>query len=134
MSRATGFSVRIFMPAGEPEGLRIVEKSNWTGQGLVFPRSLFSEVRQRPELSREAVKTRVASIHAYLADLRRALVQKGVLEDAGSSYRLAQAYSFNSPSTAAGVLLGRSANGRVEWKDEDGRSLKELQEGDVGAG
>jgi hypothetical protein len=43
----TGFSVRIFIPSGEPEGLRIVEKSNWTGQGLVFPRSLFAETRRR---------------------------------------------------------------------------------------
>ncbi|MEZ6020345.1 MAG: DUF4357 domain-containing protein [Planctomycetota bacterium] len=24
-------------------------------------------------------------------------------------------------------MLGRSANGRVEWKDEHGRSLKEIQ-------
>lgn len=30
---ANGFSVRIFIPSGKPEGLRIVEKSNWTGQG-----------------------------------------------------------------------------------------------------
>jgi len=52
---ATGFSVRIFIPSGEPEGLRIVEKSNWTGQGLVFPRSLFAEVRLRPELNRTGV-------------------------------------------------------------------------------
>ena len=36
-------------------------------------------------------------------------------------------YTFNSPSTAAGVMLGRSANGRVEWKDATGRTLKDLQ-------
>jgi hypothetical protein len=30
-------------------------------------------------------------------------------------------------STAAAVVLGRSANGRVEWKDAKGRTLKELQ-------
>lgn len=55
MSALTGFSVRIFIPPGEPEGLRIVEKSNWTGQGLVFPRSLFGEVRKRAELTRTGV-------------------------------------------------------------------------------
>ena len=55
MSKAAGFSVRIFIPSGEPEGLRIVEKSNWTGQGLVFPRSLYAEVRKRQELSRTGV-------------------------------------------------------------------------------
>lgn len=30
---------------------------------------------------------------------------------------------FSSPSLAAGVALGRSSNGRTEWKDADGRPL-----------
>lgn len=32
-----GFSVNVFLPAGDPEGLKVVEKSNWTGRGLVIP-------------------------------------------------------------------------------------------------
>ena len=55
MIATQGFSVRVFIPSGDPEGLRIVEKSNWSGQGLVFPRSLFSEVKKRPEFSRTGV-------------------------------------------------------------------------------
>ena len=55
MAKAAGFSVRIFLPSGDPDGLRIVEKSNWTGQGLFFPRSVFADVRQRPELKRTGV-------------------------------------------------------------------------------
>ncbi len=51
MKKALGFSVRIFMPSGEPEGIRVIEKSNWTGRGLVFPRSILGDARQRPELS-----------------------------------------------------------------------------------
>jgi hypothetical protein len=280
MSARAGFSVRIFIPTGEPEGLRIVEKSNWTGQGLVFPRAQYAEVRQRSELQRtgvyvlwgpsesgqlprvyvgegdivrprldqhakqkdfwthavvfsskdqnlnkahvqylearlvalaaeakraeldngnlpqlpalseadaadaegfladlllclpivgvnlfekaragapkaqdlflkaksieargvdsaegfvvragsQAVKEEVPSIHAYLRELRQSLRTQGVLEDAGAVYRLIQDYTFNSPSTAAGVLLARSANGRTEWKDAKGRTLKEIQE------
>jgi len=54
-TNANGFSVRIFIPSGKPEGLRIVEKSNWTGQGLVLPRALYAEVRKRPELGRTGV-------------------------------------------------------------------------------
>ena len=50
-----GFSVRIFVPSGEPEGPRVIEKSNWTGQGLVFPRSLYKESRAREELNRTGV-------------------------------------------------------------------------------
>jgi hypothetical protein len=76
----------------------------------------------------QAVKDEVPSIHACLSEVRRALVAQGVLEDVGTVYRLTQDYTFNSPSTAAGVLLGRSANGRQEWKDLRGRTLKEIQE------
>ena len=47
MNRHAGFSVRIFFPSGDPEELRIVEKANWTGQGLIFPRTLFNEARKR---------------------------------------------------------------------------------------
>lgn len=279
-----GFSVRIFIPDGEPEGLRIVEKSNWTGQGVMFPRSLFPQARQRSELKRtgvyvlwgpgesghlprayvgegdpvlqrleqhakskdfwthavafsskdqnlnkahvqyiesrlvelaleakpceldngnvpqppslseadvadaegfladvllclpvvgvslfeeakvtgprghdlllkakgiqargietpqgfvvragsQAVKNEVPSIHAYLKELRRALIDKGVLWADGEVYRLTQDYTFASPSTAAGVMLGRTANGRIEWKDVKGRTLKDIQGAEAG--
>ena len=55
MREAMGFSVRIFIPTGDPEGMRIIEKSNWTGQGIVFPRTLFTEARSRKELTRTGV-------------------------------------------------------------------------------
>ena len=285
MRTAKGFSVRIFIPSGEPEGLRIVEKSNWTGQGLVFPRAQYAEARKRPELSRtgvyvlwgpsetgqlprvyvgegdgvlsrldqharqkdfwthaavftskdqnlnkahvqylearlvelaaaakraeldngnvpqrpalseadiadaeafiedlllclpvvgvnlfekarasttsvhelflrakgieargfessdgfvvragsRAVRTEVPSCHAYLVELRRSLIEQGVLVPDADTLALTQDYAFNSPSTAAGVLLGRSANGRTEWRDANGRTLKEIQEAETGA-
>jgi hypothetical protein len=76
----------------------------------------------------QAAKVETPSIHAYLRELRQSLLDQGVLVDAGEVYRLTQDYTFNSPSTAAGVLLGRSANGRVEWRDANGRTLKEIQE------
>lgn len=60
-------------------------------------------------------------------DLREELIGNGVLERVGDYYRFAQDYVFSSPSTAAAVVLGRSANGRIEWKDAGGRTLKELQ-------
>lgn len=284
MNEARGYSVRVFIPSGEPEGLRLIEKSNWTGLGLVFPRARFAEVRQRGELNRagvyllwgpgedgglprvyvgegdavlprleqhakqkdfwthaavftskdqnlnkahvqylearlvalaleakraeldngnvpqkpalseadaadaegfladlllclplvgvslfekaradpaqsrelflkakgieargvdgadgfvvragsQAVKDEVPSIHGYLSELRKALLAQGVLVPDGAAYRLTQDYAFNSPSTAAGVILGRSANGRTEWKDASSRTLKEIQEAEIG--
>jgi hypothetical protein len=53
-----------------------------------------------------------------------------VLRVEGEQYVFVQDYAFQSPSTAAAVTLGRNANGRVEWKDGAGRTLKTLQEGD----
>lgn len=76
----------------------------------------------------QAVGDEVPSIHAYLTELRKTLVAQGVLAPHGTNYRFTQDYVFNSPSTAAGVVLGRSANGRIEWKDAQGRTLKEIQE------
>lgn len=67
-------------------------------------------------------------------DLRQELINNGVLQTDNGNYRFTQDYAFNSPSTAAAVILGRSANGRVEWKDAGGRTLKELQEREAGGG
>lgn len=49
------FSLRIFVADGDPDGLRVVERSNWVGKALVFPRSLLPQVKQRPELSQTGV-------------------------------------------------------------------------------
>lgn len=70
----------------------------------------------------------VPSIHDFLARLREELEQQGVLIREGDRLRFVRPYVFDSPSSAAGVLLGRSANGRIEWSDEDGRTLKAIQE------
>jgi hypothetical protein len=76
----------------------------------------------------QAVKVEVPSISEYLRSLRQSLLENGVLHDEGNCYRLTRDYTFNSPSTAAGVLLGYGANGRIHWKDAKGRTLKEIQE------
>ena len=53
-----------------------------------------------------------------------------MLQVEGEQYVFVQDYAFRSPSTAAAVTLGRNANGRTEWKDGQGRTLKTLQEAD----
>jgi hypothetical protein len=66
-------------------------------------------------------------------DIRQELIANGVLTLESGLYRFTQDYAFSSPSTAAAVVLGRSANGRIEWKDAQGRTLKALQEVEAGA-
>jgi hypothetical protein len=285
-----GFSIRIFLPDGTPDGLRLVEKSNWTGRGVVCPRSRFKEAKTRTEFDRTGVyllvgpseeselptvyigegdpaldrleqhfikkdfwtslvlftskdenmnKAHVQYLEArlvelardanrcvldngnfpqrpslsepetaemdgfldemllifpvlglgvferpeparvtarryylrargveaqgyeapngfvvmagsqlstdfvpsasrYLQTLRVDLQTRQVVVTNGDGLKLAQDYTFDSPSTAAGVVIGRSVNGRDAWKDSDGRTLKENQtdslEGELGAG
>jgi len=84
----------------------------------------------------QAVAETVPSMQQHVRgmfDLRQELIANGVLAPADGMYRFMQDYSFSSPSTAAAVVLGRSANGRIEWKDPQGRTLKQLQEAEAGS-
>ncbi|MYJ73961.1 MAG: GIY-YIG nuclease family protein [Gammaproteobacteria bacterium] len=47
---ADPFTIRIFVPDGDPEGVRLIDRMNWTGLGLVFRRSDWPEVRKRREM------------------------------------------------------------------------------------
>jgi hypothetical protein len=64
--------------------------------------------------------------------LREDLLKSGVLQAEAAALRFTQDYLFSSPSTAASLIHGRSANGRVEWKGADGRTLKAMQEAEAG--
>lgn len=281
--RPKGFSVRLFLPEGDPDGVKTVEKSNWTGSGLVIPRSLFAETHSRSELGHtgvyilvgpdeksqlprvyvgegdpigprldqhaknkdfwtqaigftskdqnlnkahiqfleyklidlakaakrcvldnantpqppslseadiaeaegfladillclpvlgygffesppaptqttlefilsgknimgrgyqtttgfvvragsQAVKNETKSIPGFFADMRRLLIDQGIFVDRGQHYEVTQDYTFSSPSYAAGTLVGRTANGRTEWKTADGHTLKFIQDAEV---
>ena len=78
----------------------------------------------------ETVPSMEQRVSGYF-DLRGELIESGVLAPDGGHLRFTQDYSFKSPSAAAAVILGRSANGRIEWVDENGQTLKSLQEAAV---
>ena len=46
------FTLRIFVPSGDPEGVRVVD---WTGRGYIVPRDRWAEVKSRPEISQAGV-------------------------------------------------------------------------------
>ena len=278
---ARAFSIKMFIPDGDPEGLRIITKSHWTGEGVVFNRSIFNEVKKRDEFSRpgvyvligeeeestmpkiyigeaecvidrlsqhysrkefwnwciffsssadgslnkahvkyieaklieKVIKTKlctldnevnpktpvlseaeIADAEGFLEDMldiyplvgldifkqaekprnknklfyinakgvkatgyeasngfvvcegsevygqvaksadsfvkatQDELLAKSVLVKQDDKYIFTQDYKLNSPSRSACVVLGRNSNGRIEWKDKNGRTLKEIQE------
>lgn len=43
------FTIRIYVPDGDPEGVRIIDRLNWTGVGLAFPRVKWKEICKRSE-------------------------------------------------------------------------------------
>ena len=56
MTTANAFAIKIAIPSGEPDGVRIVEKSGWSGTGVDFPKSAFGEIKnQYDELQRPGV-------------------------------------------------------------------------------
>lgn len=58
------------------------------------------------------------------AALRKLLVADGVLKvDSVKSYKFTQNHIFTTPSQAAEVVMGRSADGWLEWKNEKKQSL-----------
>jgi len=75
----------------------------------------------------QAKKNTVPSCHEYLITLRNKLIQNEILIESNENYRFSQDYIFNSPSTAGGVILGRSTNGWTKWKNKDGKTLDELK-------
>jgi hypothetical protein len=53
---ADPFTIRIYVQCGgDPEGLRIIDRMNWTGLGIVFPREDWPKVKQRAEFSKPGV-------------------------------------------------------------------------------
>lgn len=53
-------------------------------------------------------------------ELRDRLTSQGVLVPNGSKYQFSKDHLFNSPSQAAGIVVGGSINGRLAWKLSDG--------------
>ncbi len=70
----------------------------------------------------------VASIQGTSNErLRELLVKEGVMTVQNGLYVFTRDHLFPSPSTAAMAVMGRSANGWVEWKAANGKTLDEVK-------
>ena len=69
-----------------------------------------------------------AKQYPYVLAVRRKLIDDGTLVQQNGFYAFTKDTEFSSPSAAAAVIEGGSANGLIEWKTDDGRVLKALDE------
>jgi len=51
------YTIRIVVPDGDPEGIRLIDRMPWTGLGVAFPRNKRQEVQQRNEATRTGALT-----------------------------------------------------------------------------
>ncbi len=55
------------------------------------------------------------------------LVEKGIIQTSNEDSFFSEDYAFSSPSAAAAIVSGRSANGRKSWKLKDGRTYAQWE-------
>jgi hypothetical protein len=70
-----------------------------------------------------------AQQYPYTVASRRRLIEEGTLIQDGTHLKFARDAEFSSPSAAATVVHGGSANGLLAWKSKDGKTLKEMEGG-----
>jgi hypothetical protein len=58
------------------------------------------------------------------------MVADGILESTDKGLVFTENYPFKSPSGAAAVVSGGHANGWIEWKNSEGKTLKDVKRGD----
>jgi hypothetical protein len=64
----------------------------------------------------------------YVLVQRKQLVADGVLIEKNGFLVFTKDTEFSSPSAGAAVIHGGSANGLIEWRTKDGKTLKQLDE------
>ncbi len=96
------------------KGIIAIGKLLEDGKMLVFKDSE-AVLRPTPSFSK----------HPY-NQLREHLMSAGKLREHSGKLIFSDNHVFNSPSAACAVILGNSANGKLEWKNEGGKSLREI--------
>jgi len=89
-----------------------------TANGFVVWRGSTAVLEERPS----------AENYPYTLNQRKQLRADGTLVEKDGLLSFTRDVEFTSPSAAAVVIHGGSANGLIVWKAKDGRSLKQLDE------
>lgn len=112
---------REFKPTQKKELFYIKAARGADGQGE--PTSDGFVVFKNSKAAASIVNSMTPSFITY----RQKLINEGILVDKGEYYEFSDDYIFSSPSTAAVMVMGRNANGLTEWKNKDGKTLKEFE-------
>ncbi len=78
------------------------------------------------ERSKLAKKVNKSCKQCYI-DKRALLIENGHLIEDGDFLVATKNIPFDSASTAANVVSGRSANGKIEWKTSNGKTIKDFE-------
>jgi hypothetical protein len=62
---------------------------------------------------------------SWVINMRKHLIDKQILRQEGEVLIFVDDYTFSSPSASAAVVLARRANGWIEWKDKNGKTMDE---------
>jgi hypothetical protein len=89
-----------------------------TPNGFVVFSGSTAVLEERPSMER----------YPYVMAQRKQLIAERVLTEKEGFLVFTKDTEFSSPSAAAAVIHGGSANGLIAWKTEDGKSLKQLDE------
>lgn len=75
----------------------------------------------------KATSSITTSMSLNLINFRKKLIEDEVFIDKTEFLEFSEDYLFSSPSAAAVIVMGRSANGLTEWKLKSGKTLKEFE-------
>ena len=89
-----------------------------TANGFVIFHGSTAVLEERPS----------AESYPYVIAQRKQLIADGTLVNKDGYLAFTKDAEFSSPSAAAVVIHGGSANGLTAWKTKDGKSLKQLDE------
>jgi predicted type IV restriction endonuclease len=89
-----------------------------TANGFVILQGSTAVLEERPS----------AESYPYVVAQRKQLIADGTLIEKDGFLVFTKDGEFSSPSAAAVVIHGGSANGLTAWKTKDGKLLKQLDE------
>lgn len=76
----------------------------------------------------EASKTNTTKLQVGYKELKEKLIKDKTIKLIGEKYIFQKNYLFPTASPAAAIIVGYNINGRIQWKDENGKTLKEIEE------